>query len=47
MNNQGNMIVVWIIIIVVVFFGVGYLLRKYQRISVLNKTIDQKTTKNY
>ena len=45
MNNQGNMIVVWIIIIVVVFFGVGYLLRKYQRISVLNKTIDQKDYK--
>lgn len=41
MGNQGNMLLVWIIIVVVMVGGLGYLLIKYRRFSTLNKAIKE------
>ena len=42
MGNQGNMLMVWIIVVVVMVGGLGYLLIKYRRYSVLNRAIKEK-----
>ncbi len=39
MDNQGNMIVVWILAVVLIVFGLGYLLLKYQRVNAMSKAI--------
>ena len=42
MGNQGTMLMVWIIVVVVMVGGLGYLLIKYRRYSVLNRAIKEK-----
>lgn len=37
MGNQGNMLMVWIIVVVVMVGGLGYLLIKYKRYNILNR----------